>query len=133
MGDSTDVHPRQKKQIGERLALWALNKTYDHSEIIPSGPLFHDLYFENESAWISFEFSEGLQTSDGKPLRSFEIAEFPGHYFSAEAHIIDNVVKVNSPYVSNPKYIRYGWSSYSDGNLINKQGLPASTFSTQYE
>ena len=132
LGDSTDVHPREKKQIGERLARWALNKTYGFSDITPSGPLFHDFFVEDETAYISFEFAEGLMSSDGKPLRSFEVAEFPGLFFPATAVIEGNVVKVESTRVRTPKYVRYGWSSYSDGNLINSEGLPASTFSTQF-
>lgn len=132
LGDSTDVHPREKKQVGERLARWALNKTYGLSEITPSGPLFHDCYFEGGAAWISFEFAEGLKTSDGKPLKSFEVAEFPGLFFPATAEIKGNVVKVTSDKVNTPRYVRYGWSSYSEGNLVNMEGLPASTFTTEY-
>ena len=132
LGDSTDVHPREKKQIGERLARWALNKTYGFSDITPSGPLFHDFFVEDETAYISFEFAEGLMSSDGKPLRSFEVAEFSGLFFPATAVIEGNVIKVKSTRVKTPKYVRYGWSSYSDGNLINSEGLPASTFSTQF-
>ena len=132
LGDSTDVHPREKKQIGERLARWALNKTYGFSDITPSGPLFHDFFVEDETAYISFEFAEGLMSSDGKPLRSFEVAEFSGLFFPATAEIEGNVIKVKSTRVKTPKYVRYGWSSYSDGNLINSEGLPASTFSTQF-
>lgn len=132
LGDSTDVHPREKKQIGERLARWALNKTYGFSDITPSGPLFHDFFVEDETAYISFEFAEGLMSSDGKPIRSFEVAEFSGLFFPATAEIEENVIKVKSTRVKTPKYVRYGWSSYSDGNLINSEGLPASTFSTQF-
>lgn len=132
LGDSTDVHPREKKQIGERLARWALNKTYGFSDITPSGPLFHDFFVEDETAYISFEFAEGLMSSDGKPLRSFEVAEFSGLFFPATAEIEENLIKVKSTRVKTPKYVRYGWSSYSDGNLINSEGLPASTFSTQF-
>lgn len=132
LGDSTDVHPREKKQIGERLARWALYKTYGATDIVPSGPLFHDLFVENEIAYLSFEYAEGLKTSDGKPPRSFEIAEFPGMFYPANAEIEGDVVKVSSAKVKTPRYVRYGWSSYSDGNLVNIEGLPASTFSTQY-
>ena len=132
LGDSTDVHPREKKQIGERLAYWALNQTYGVSDTTPSGPLFHDFFIEDEAAYLSFEYADGLKTSDGTPPRSFEVAEFPGLFYPATAEIEANVIKVKSVDVKNPKYVRYGWSSYSNGNLINSEGLPASTFSTQY-
>ncbi len=132
LGDSTDVHPREKRQIGERLARWALNQTYRKSNVTPSGPLFHDFYTDNGAIWLSFEFAEGLKTSDGNPLRSFEVAEYPGLFYPAKAKIEGNVVKVFSEDVENPRYVRYGWSSYSDGNLVNSDGLPASTFSTEF-
>ena len=132
LGDSTDVHPRQKKQIGERLARWALNNTYGIKNITPSGPLFHDFLVEDDTLWLSFEYAEGLKTSDGKTLSSFEVAEFPGLFYPAAAEIEGNTVKVKSAKVRSPKYVRYGWSSYSNGNLINSEGLPASTFSSQY-
>lgn len=132
LGDSTDVHPREKKQIGERLARWALNQTYGFSDTTPSGPLYHDFFVVNDTVFISFDYSLGLKSADGEPLRSFEVAEFPGLFYPAMAEIEGNVVKVNSSKVKNPKYIRYGWNSFSDGNLVNQESLPASTFSTQY-
>ncbi|ULB34899.1 MULTISPECIES: cyclically-permuted mutarotase family protein [Proteiniphilum] len=131
LGDSTDVHPRQKKQIGERLARWALNRTYEITDIVPSGPLFRDLFFDGGEGWLFFEYAEGLHTSDGEPLRSFELAEYPGLFYPATAEVIGNVVRVSSKMVRNPKYVRYGWSSFSDGNLVNGEELPASTFSNE--
>lgn len=133
LGDSTDVHPREKKQIGERLARLALNQTYGMENITPNGPLFHDFYIEDSSIYLSFDFADGLNSYDGESLRSFEVAEYPGLFYPAKAEIDGNVVKVFSDKIDNPKYVRYGWSSYSDGNLVNSDGLPASTFSTQYD
>ncbi len=132
LGDSTDVHPKEKKQIGARLARWALNRTYGMSDVTPSGPLFHDFYTKDGIAWLSFEYAEGLKTSDCEALRSFEVAEYPGLFYPASAIIEGNVIKVFSDKVDNPKYVRYGWSSYSDGNLVNSNDLPASTFSTEF-
>ena len=132
-GDSTDVHPREKKQVGLRLARWALNQTYGMNDIVPSGPLFHDFHIENGIAMISFDYADGLKTSDGESLRTFEVAEFPGLFFPANAQIEGNVVKVFSEEVDNPRYVRYGWNSFSDGNLVNSDNLPASTFSTQFQ
>ncbi len=132
LGDSTDVHPRRKKEIGERLARLALHHTYGMIGIVPSGPLFHDFSVKGGSLQLSFDYAERLHTSDGEPLRSFELAEYPGLYYPATAEIHDNVVRVSSPMVKKPKYVRYGWSSFTDGNLVNGDGLPASTFSSQY-
>ena len=119
LGDSTDVHPRQKKQIGERLARWALNNTYGIKNITPTGTLFHDFFVEDGTTWLSFEYAAGLKTSDGKPLSSFEVTEFPDLFYPATAVIEGNVVKAQSAKVGNPKYVRYGWDSYSNGNLVN--------------
>lgn len=130
LGDSTDVHPRQKKQIGERLAVLALSKTYGMQEIVPSGPMFKEVKIHEGSALVSFDYSDELSTSDGMPLRSFEIAEYPGLFYPANAEIIRDKIKVSSSKVKNPRYIRYGWQSYSTGNLINNAKLPASTFSS---
>lgn len=130
LGDSTDVHPRRKKEIGERLALQALYKTYGMKTVVPSGPIFKEAVFDQDVAILSFDWESGLTTSDGATLRSFEIAEYPGLFFPADTEIVGDRVKVSSPKVKNPKYVRYGWSSYSDGNLVNEAGLPASTFTT---
>lgn len=130
-GDSTDVHPREKKQVGERLARLALNKTYGMKKVTPSGPLFKDVEFKGDTAIVSFDFSEGLKTSDSNSVKSFELAEYPGLYFPAKADIIGDKIKVSSNSVKNPRYVRYGWQSFSGGNLVNNVGLPASTFTSE--
>ncbi len=131
-GDSLDVHPRYKREIGERLARWALNKTYDR-QIIPSGPLFRSVEFKGNAAFITFDYAEGLHTSDGQPLRTFEIAEHDGLFVPAQAEIIDGKVKVWSEQIANPKLVRYGWQPFTRANLVNGKELPASTFRTEEE
>lgn len=129
-GDSLNVHPRYKREIGERLARWALNKTYGQSMITPSGPLYHSVEFKNATAYISFDYAEGLHTSDGQPLRTFEIAEHDGLFVPARAEIIDGKIKVWSEKIANPTLVRYGWQPFTRANLVNGDGLPASTFRT---
>lgn len=131
-GDSLNVHPRYKREIGERLARWALNKTYDRA-IIPSGPLFRSIECKNAAIYISFDYAEGLHTSDGQPLRTFEIAEHDGLFVPAQAEIIDGKVKVWSEKVANPALVRYGWQPFTRANLVNGEELPASTFRTEKE
>ena len=87
-GDSLDVHPRHKREIGERLAHWALNKTYGH-EILPSGPLYRSVIFKDSTAYVTFDYGKGMHSSDGDKLRTFEIAEHDGLFVPAEAQIID--------------------------------------------
>ena len=126
-GDSLNVHPRYKREIGERLARWALNRTYGH-RLTPSGPLFRSVEFKDGAAYITFEYAEGLHTSDGQPIRTFEIAEYDGLFVPAEAEIVDGKVKVRSDKIVRPQLVRYGWQPFTRANLVNGDELPASTF-----
>lgn len=130
-GDSTDVHPRHKQPVGNRLALWALHDLYGKTEIVPSGPLFKSADYRDGSVYVAFDYDKGLTTSDNKPLRTFEVAEYPGLFYPAQATVEGNLIKVYSDSVPNPRYVRYGYNSFSDGNLVNEAGLPASTFTTE--
>lgn len=126
-GDSLNVHPRYKREIGERLARWALNRTYGH-RLTPSGPLFRSVEFKDDAAYITFDYAEGLHTSDGQPIRTFEIAEYDGLFVPAEAEIVDGKVKVRSDKIARPQLVRYGWQPFTRANLVNGDELPASTF-----
>lgn len=130
-GDSLDVHPRNKKPIGERLGYWALNRTYDHKQVVPSGPLFRSVEFHDGAAYLSFDYGEGLHSSDGQPLRTFEVAEIDGLFEPAIAEVEGNRLKVYSKDIKNPRYVRYGWQPFTRANLVNEAGLPASTFRTE--
>ncbi|WP_075559698.1 GDSL-type esterase/lipase family protein [Parabacteroides timonensis] len=129
-GDSLNVHPRYKREIGERLARWALNRTYGH-RLTPSGPLFRSVEFKDGAAYITFDYAEGLHTSDGQPVRTFEIAEYDGLFVPAEAEIVDGKVKVRSDKIARPQLVRYGWQPFTRANLVNGDELPASTFRTE--
>lgn len=126
-GDSLDVHPKDKRPIGERLARWALNQTY-HYSLLPSGPLYKKAISKNNEVIIEFDYAEGLHSSDGNPLTGFELAEHEGKYFPAQAIIEGNKIKVYTNQVKNPQYIRYGWRPFTRANLVNKDQLPASSF-----
>lgn len=126
-GDSLDVHPRQKKEIGERLARWALNQTYGQ-EIVPSGPLASEVIFEKGAAYVSFDYGENLQTSDGQEIRTFEVAGEDQMFYPAKAKVEGDFLKVWSDKVKNPVKVRYGWQPFTRANLVNGEGLPASTF-----
>ncbi len=129
-GDTLDVHPKKKRPVGERLAHWALHQTYN-KPITPSGPLFKEVTFRKGEALISFHYADGLQTSDNKEVRSFEVAEHKGLFFPAKAEIKGNSIRLRSPQVANPRYVRYAWQPFTNGNLVNGAGLPASTFTTE--
>ncbi|MCQ2320018.1 MAG: GDSL-type esterase/lipase family protein [Bacteroidales bacterium] len=126
-GDRYDVHPRHKKAVGQRLARWALHDLYGF-DVVPSGPLFKSIETKDNAIFISFDFAEGLHASDGKALRTFEIAEQEGQFVPANAEIVGNQVKVWNNSIQNPRFVRYGWQPTTDANLVNGDGLPASTF-----
>lgn len=129
-GDSLDVHPRQKKEIGERLAAWALNKTYGYTSVIPSGPLYRSIQIKKNVAYITFDYAKGMDTSDKNPLRTFEVAGVDGIFHPAQAVIEKDKIKVWNDKVAKPQTVRYGWQPFTRANLINSSGLPASTFQT---
>lgn len=129
-GDSTDVHPTRKKDVGERLARWALNRTYGHS-VTPSGPLFRNAEFTGDAVFLSFDYGDGMHAADDGEIRTFEVAEKEGMFYPARAEVIDGRLKVSSPKVPCPRYVRYGWQPFTRANLVNSDGLPASTFRTE--
>lgn len=130
LGNEEDVHPRDKKQVGERLAAWALQGTYGYN-LLPSGPLYKGVSFREGAAFVSFDYADGLRSADGKELRTFELAGADGLFVPATATIVGEDVKVTSPSVKDPKQVRYAWQPYTHANLVNKDGLPASTFRNQ--
>lgn len=127
LGDSLNVHPTHKKAVGERVARWALNKTYGYT-VVPSGPLFRSVDFKDNAAYVTFDYAEGLTTSDGAPIHTFEIAANEGLYYPAQAVVENGKVKVWSDQVSHPRLVRYGWQPFTRANLVNGEGIPASTF-----
>ena len=126
-GHPSDVHPTQKQAVGQRLALWALHDTYRFN-LVPSGPLFKSFECKEGAVFVNFDYADGLHSSDGEVLRTFEVAEMEGRFVPAKAEVVGNQVKVWSETLKNPKYVRYGWQPYTEANLVNGAGLPASTF-----
>lgn len=131
VGDSLDVHPIYKQEVGERFGKLALNKTYLKSNITPSGPLYKNINVLGTEVEVVFDYADGLATSDGDEPTTFEVAEYKGMFYPARATIVGNKVVLSSPEVSKPKYVRYGWQPFTNANLINRAGLPASTFTTE--
>lgn len=129
-GDRYDVHPKEKKPIGERLARLALNGTYGLKHVTPCGPTIRKATAEKETVILEFDYAYGLRTSDNKEPGTFEIAEEQGLFHPAKAEIKGNRIYLTSPKVKSPARIRYGWQPYTEANLINGDSLPASTFKT---
>lgn len=123
IGDRNDVHPRNKKAVGERLALWALNKSYGHKDVIPSGPLPIRAAYGKGNVVITFQYAaDGLTTNLGDGLKGFSIdGKHP-----ADAKIVGNTVVIVT--AKKPQHVYYAWAPYTDANLVNSEMLPASTF-----
>lgn len=129
LGDSLDVHPKNKRPVGERLARLALHYEYGYSDLVPSGPAVRAAeILDDGKVMVHFNWNEGLTTSDGAPVRTFEVAEYPGLFYPADAVICGDSVVLSCKDVSHPRYVRYGWQPYTRANLVNSSGLPASTF-----
>lgn len=130
-GDSLNIHPRNKKLVGDRLALWALHTEYQKKDIVYSGPLYKSMKKDGDKIIISFDnVGTGLTSSDGKPLKEFQIAGEDNRFVPAHAEIKGSTVVVSSDEVKSPASVRFAWRNVPEPNLVNKSGLPASPFRT---
>jgi sialate O-acetylesterase len=141
IGEADDIHPRNKFDAGERLALWALAQVYGKTDLVYSGPLFHEAKPEGDHILVSFDHvgsglmvgskparGPAVEAKDEK-LRRFAIAGADRQWHWADAIIDGNSVRVSSPDVLHPVAVRYAFSSNPQGcNLYNRAGLPASPF-----
>ncbi len=126
-----DIHPRNKLDVGNRLALWALVKTYAKEGMTYSGPLYKSMAVEGNKARLSFaHVAEGLRSRDGKSLNEFQIAGADGKFFDAKAVVDEKTVVVSAEAVKRPQTVRFGWRKIANPNLVNSAGLPASPFQT---
>jgi len=129
VGDTTDIHPKNKQDVGLRFANMAINRYYKTKSIEDSGPLFRDFTVEKNKAIISFDHSKGLY-SKGKKITLFEIAGVDKVFYPADAVIKDEKVIVSSKQVKLPVAVRFAWGNTATTNLFNEAGLPASCFIT---
>jgi sialate O-acetylesterase len=122
IGARDNVHPTDKRTVGQRLARWALHDVYGEKRIIVSGPLPLRASYAGDTVTIFFQYGRGLRTADGRALRGFS---FDGG--SAAAFIRGD--RVMLPVSEKPAVVYYGWEPYADdANLVNGEQLPASTF-----
>ena len=143
IGEANDIHPRNKLDVGERLAVWALRNDYGKKDIVVSGPLFKALRIDGASAVVEFDHVGGglmvgkktgvTPTAEvpGGTLTRFAIAGADKQWVWADAKIEGTTVRVSSPKVPAPVAVRYAYSMNPEGcNLYNREGLPASPFRT---
>lgn len=131
IGNTRDIHPTNKQDVGKRLALWALAKDYGKKTIVYSGPIYKSMKVDGDKARISFDHTGGgLVSRNDKPLTHFTIAGEDKKFVPARATIDGDTVVVESDGVKNPAAVRFGWHQEAEPNLSNKEGLPASPFRT---
>jgi len=129
IGEAQDIHPKNKQEVGERLARIALAKTYG-VKIDYSGPMYVSHKQTNNIITLEFKDNTGLKTSDGKALKGFEIAGEDQKFYWADVKIENGKIVVSSAKVAKPVAVRYNWADNPQGNLTNASGLPASPFRT---
>ena len=129
IGEANDIHPRNKQDVGKRLALQALEISYD-KELVSSGPTLSGMSIIGDSLGIDFANVGGGLVAKGGPLRGFAIAEKTGDFVWAEAEIEGNTVILWNEDLAEPIRVRYNWANNPVGNLFNKEGLPAAPFRT---
>jgi len=143
IGEARDIHPRNKQDVGSRLAQWALHQAYDKKDLVPSGPLFREQKIEDGKIRILFDHvgnglmvgeKTGLEPTkelpDGK-LKRFAVAGEDKKWHWADATIDGDTIVVSCEAVPKPVAVRYAYSMNPEGaNLYNKEGLPASPFRT---
>lgn len=141
LGDSLDVHPRYKKEVGERLARLALNERYGYDQLTPCGPTPFAAKFSNGAVVVLFENGKGMRAgksgpvaSDSRRIQTLEVAGADGIFYPAEGEVLPEDgksitrLRVVSDKVKNPVSVRYGWQPYTHANLVNGDNLPATTF-----
>lgn len=129
IGDVDDIHPRNKQEVGRRLSLWALAKTYGKTDVVCSGPLLASVSGRDGAIRLRFEYGDGLSFAGGK-AKGFQIAGADKKFVDADVRIEGNDVVVSSARVSAPVAVRYGWADAPECTLVNGAGLPASPFRT---
>jgi sialate O-acetylesterase len=129
IGNPGDIHPNNKQDVGRRLALWAIAKTYGKSDVEYTGPVYKGMKVDGSKVRLSFEHAAGLSSGD-RPPAFFTIAGEDRKFVSAKAEIEGESIVVSSDAVAKPMAVRFAWGAADQPNLKNKAGLPASSFRT---
>lgn len=130
IGNPDDIHPRNKRDVGKRLALWALANTYGRSGMVFSGPLYRSMEKDGGRIRLFFDHTGGGLRSRAGELTHFEIAGANREFVPAEARIDGATILVSSDSVEHPLAVRYAFHNADEPNLVNAEELPASSFRT---
>lgn len=127
IGDLKDIHPKNKTDVGKRLAAWALSHDYGRTDLAFSGPLFSSCEWDQGKITVYFDYTgDGLRARGGS-LKEFQVLDATGSWMDADA-VIEGTSVVVKTAVENPLGLRYAYTNDSDPNLFNSAGLPASCF-----
>ena len=129
IGEPDDIHPRNKRDVGKRLAALALSRCYGMSELACDSPRLRRVEIRGREAFVEFMHAEGLTAGD-EPVAGFELAGSDKIFHSAVGVVIAGRVRVWSENVARPMNVRYAWSDAPQANLRNAAGLPAAPFRT---
>jgi sialate O-acetylesterase len=129
IGEAKDIHPKNKHDVGKRLALAAERIAYGKNDVVYSGPVFDSMKVEGNKARLKFLHAEGLQAKGGE-LKGFAVAGEDKKFVWADAKVEGDSVVVSASGVEKPVAVRYGWADNPECNLYNGAGLPASPFRT---
>ena len=130
IGNLDSIHPGNKQDVGQRLALWALSKNYGVKGLVYSGPIYKDSKITGDKVRLSFDHAQGLKARDGAALTHFTIAGEDKVFTAAEAKVEGDSIVVSCKDVPKPVAVRFGWREDALPNLVNGAGLPASPFRT---
>ncbi len=136
IADPADIHPRNKQELGYRLAKIALAQHYGMKDVVFRGPEYESHKIINDTVVIRFKpatIGSGLVTNDGADPKHFFVADKTGVFKYAHAKIVNNEVYVFSPDVKNPVSVRYAFTNYPVTNLENQEGFPAIPFRTDID
>ncbi|WPR71381.1 sialate O-acetylesterase [Flavobacterium sp. NG2] len=128
IGEEFSIHPAEKEKVGERLAYWALAKTYGMSGIEFSGPVYKSMEVNGNKATLSFDYTP-LGVFSKNP-QDFEIAAEDKIFYPATVKITKGKLEVWNDTVAKPVAVRYAWKNFVEGSLFNTAGFPASSFRT---
>jgi sialate O-acetylesterase len=132
LGQYNELHPQDKKSVGNRLALWARKLVYQEKNIVCSGPIYERMERKGNEIYLYFNNIGSGLIAKGEKLEGFTLCDIDGIYKDADARIINDCVIVSCEKVKSPINVRYAWSDSPEKfNLFNKEGLPASPFATE--
>lgn len=130
VGDPHDIHPTDKRAVGERAAAWILHHLHGRAEVSPAGPVVESISRVGRKIHVQYEtYGRGLQALDGGPVRGFVLGNDTGWWTWARAEIAGDTVVLSVEHMDRPTHVRYGWNDDASwANLGNDQGQPAGPF-----